>query len=257
MDRTSLTFDGKALSSTELEDGSMLLEGFAIVFAGLDRTLENFAPGCLARTCKSFLEGSAPLCYHHRTGDVLGKVLELVEVPGVGVRFKARVDGAIKNHPTLGTLYHQIKNGTLTGASLAGFFKRVGNKIVDVDATELSITGVPCHSQPAFAVVEGKAWQLASVEYDRQNLEWLRGSATGTRERAGRPDLHRGPHTPRHSLSLAEPQQRPQSLGKKPHFARILLSDATSRRFTGLGSPTRAGGYEGRGAGRAAINLCP
>jgi hypothetical protein len=37
----------------------MLLEGFAVIFAGLDRESENFAPGCLARACKAFLEGSA------------------------------------------------------------------------------------------------------------------------------------------------------------------------------------------------------
>jgi hypothetical protein len=48
----------------------------------------------------------------------------MAEVPGVGIRVKARVDGAIRSHPELGTLYHQIKNGTLTGLSLAGYFKR-------------------------------------------------------------------------------------------------------------------------------------
>ena len=168
------TFDGKALSNTELEDGTMLLEGFAVIFAGLDRTMENFSPGRLQRACKAFLEGSAPLCFHHRRGAVLGKVLELEEVPRVGIRIKARVDGAIKNHPELGTLYHQIKNGTLTGLSLGGFFKRLGNKIVEVDPTEVSVTGVPAHTQPAFAVVEGKALQLALVEHERSNLEWLR-----------------------------------------------------------------------------------
>jgi hypothetical protein len=170
----SFTYDGKALSAVELADGDMLLVGFAVIFAGLDRTMENFSPGCLTRACRAFLEGSAPLCFHHRTGDVLGKVLEMSEVPGVGIRVKARVDGAIKNHPTLGTLYHQIKNGTLTGLSLGGYFKRLGNKIIDVDPTELSVTGVPTHTRPAFAVVEGKALQLASIEYDRSNLEWFR-----------------------------------------------------------------------------------
>jgi hypothetical protein len=38
------------------------------------------------------------------------------------------VDGAIRSHPELGTLYQQIKNGTLTGLSLAGYFKRIGTK---------------------------------------------------------------------------------------------------------------------------------
>jgi hypothetical protein len=128
----------------------------------------------LKRACKAFLEGSAPLAFHHKTSDVLGKVLELSEVPGVGIRFKARVDGAIRSHPTLGTIYAQIKNGTLTGASLGGYFHRLGNKIVSADPVQLSVTGTPVHSRPAFAVVSGKALKLVSVEYDRENLEWLR-----------------------------------------------------------------------------------
>jgi Caudovirus prohead serine protease len=152
----------------------MLLERFAVIFAGLDRQMENFAPGCLARACKAFLEGSAPLCFHHQTQSVLGKVLELVEVPGVGVRFKARVDGAIRSHPALGTIYAQIKNGTLTGASLAGYFKRAGNRIIEVDPTELSITGVQVQTQPAFAVVSGKALEYALVKDELDGLVWLR-----------------------------------------------------------------------------------
>jgi HK97 family phage prohead protease len=152
----------------------MLLEGFAVIFAGLDREAENFAPGCLTRACKAFLEGSAPLCFHHKTADVLGKVLEMNEVPGVGIRVKARVDGAIKTHPTLGTLYQQVKDGTLTGLSLGGFFKRLGNKIVEVDPTELSVTGVPTHTRPAFAVVSGKALEYALVKHELEAQEWFR-----------------------------------------------------------------------------------
>jgi hypothetical protein len=124
----SFTYDGKALSAVELVEGDMLLEGFAVIFAGLDRTMENFSPGCLTRACRAFLEGSARLCFHHQTADVLGKVLEMSEVPGVGIGVKARVDGAIKTHPVLGTLYRQIKNGTLTGLSLGGYSSAWGTR---------------------------------------------------------------------------------------------------------------------------------
>jgi hypothetical protein len=170
----SFSFDGKALSTVELESGDMLLEGFCVIFAGLDRDNENFVPGSFKRACKSFLEGSAPLCFHHKPSAVLGKVLEMSEVPGVGVRFKARVDGAIKTHPELGTIYQQIKKATLTGVSMGGFFKRIGNMIVDIDPTELSICGTPTHSRPSFSVVEGKALEFALVQHEKSNLEWLR-----------------------------------------------------------------------------------
>src|SRR6516225_9093549 len=116
----SFTFDGKALSATEIAEGDLLLEGFAVIFAGLDRTLENFAPGSFRQACKAFLEGSAPLCFHHKPTQILGKVLQMEEIPNVGVRVKARVDGAIKNHPELATIYQQIKKGTLTGLSMGG-----------------------------------------------------------------------------------------------------------------------------------------
>jgi Caudovirus prohead serine protease len=144
------------------------------VFAGLDRTGENFAPGCVKRAAKAFLEGSAPLCFNHKSSLVLGKCLELYEVPGVGLRVKTRIDGAIKNVPELSGLYHQIRKGTLTGLSWGGFFKRIGNMIVDIDPTELSVTGTPTHSRPAFAVVEGRALELALVEHELDGLEWLR-----------------------------------------------------------------------------------
>jgi hypothetical protein len=170
----SFTWEGKALSAVELAEGDLLLDGLAVVFAGLDRDGENFAPGSFRRAGKAFLEGSAPLCFHHHPSQVIGKVLEAYEVPGIGVRIKARVDGAIKDHPTLGPIYHQIRKGTLTGLSWGGFLKRLGNMIVDIDPTELSVTGTPTHSQPAFAVVEGKSLELALVEDELENLTWLR-----------------------------------------------------------------------------------
>ena len=176
MDTSRFTFEGKALSAIELADGDLLLEGMAVVFDGLDREGEQFAPGCLRRGLKAFLEGSAPLVFHHRTHAVLGKVLEMTEVPG-GISFRARVDGAIKNHPELGAIYQQIKKATLTGISLGGYFQRLGNRIVNVDPVELSITGTPVCATPAFAVVEGRAiaaYEVKSLLANANDLVWLR-----------------------------------------------------------------------------------
>lgn len=163
--------EGKALGShadiEELEDGDLVIEGWASDFNGVDRQGENFTDGAFAAGIKDFLEHGGSLCYHHQYDKVLGKVLDLEEVEGKGLRIKARIDGAIKNHPELGTIYSQVKRGTLRGLSVGGFFKRVmtprGVRIGNCDFTEISVTGVPIHSRPNFAVVAGKALQSDDV----------------------------------------------------------------------------------------------
>lgn len=158
---------GKALEDgapapvvTELEDGDLLIEGMAAVFEGMDREDENFAPGAFRAGIKSFLEGQSALCWHHKHDQVLGRVLDLQEKPD-GLWLKARVDGAVAKHPTLGTVYEQIKRGTINALSCGGFFKRgqgvTANKITGVDLTEVSCTAVPVHPGTRFSVVAGKA----------------------------------------------------------------------------------------------------
>lgn len=164
--------EGKALGEAPtveiLEDGDLIIEGWASEFEGNDRQGENFAPDAFERSIKGFLDGSAPLCYHHKHDKVLGKVLDLEEVKDRGLRMRARVDGAIKDHPELGAIYHQIKKGTLNALSVGGFFRRKltgdGPKICDMDFLEISVTGVPVHPKPAFAVVAGKALDDFPVE---------------------------------------------------------------------------------------------
>lgn len=149
----------------ELDDGDLLIEGWAAEFDGVDRQGENFMDGAFQRGIKSFLNGAAALCFNHKHEKVLGKVLDLEEVEGKGLKMRARVDGAIKDHPELGTIYNQIKKGTLSALSVGGFFKRqltpAGTRISDMDFTEISVTGVPVHSRPAFSVVAGKALEGA------------------------------------------------------------------------------------------------
>ena len=158
-------FGVKALSDqqivTEQDNGDLIIEGWAAVFDGVDRQGENFADGAFKRGIKAFLSGQSGLCYHHRHDKLLGKVLELEEVEGKGLRMRARVDAAIRKHPELGTYYEQIKNGSLNALSVGGFFRRklteTGRKIVDMDFTEVSVTPVPVHPGTNFAVVAGKA----------------------------------------------------------------------------------------------------
>jgi HK97 family phage prohead protease len=160
--------EGKALEDgtlsqtiTEQDNGDLIIEGYAAVFDGDDRQGENFTDGAFQRGIKAFLGGQSALCYHHKHDKLLGKVLNLQEEEGKGLKMTARVDGAIKNHPELGTLYAQIKNGSLNALSVGGFFKRAlvagKQKITDMDFTEISVTPVPVHPGTSFAVIAGKA----------------------------------------------------------------------------------------------------
>ena len=157
------TLGEKALAEQvveETDDGDLIIEGYAAVFEGIDREGENFAPGAFQEGIKSFLQKQSPLCFHHDHKLVLGKVLDMQE-DQKGLKIRARVDGATQKHPVLGTVYEQVKRGTLNGLSVAGFFKRAlteaGRRIVGVDFTETSVTGVPVHPGTNFAVVAGKA----------------------------------------------------------------------------------------------------
>jgi HK97 family phage prohead protease len=166
--RYDFTLAGKALEDggteavvIEADNGDLIIEGYAAVFEGVDRQGENFVDGAFQRGIKAFLDSTAALCFHHKHDQVLGKVLDLHEEEGKGLKMRARVDGAIKSHPVLGTYYQQIKNGTLNGLSVGGFFKRAmtdaGQRIADMDFTEISVTGVPVHTGPRFDVIAGKA----------------------------------------------------------------------------------------------------
>jgi hypothetical protein len=162
--RFAVPMEQKALDNQEAvtveENGDLVIEGYAAVWEGEDRQGENFAPGAFERASKAFVEGQGALCFHHKHDHVLGRVEHLQE-DGKGLKMRARVDGAIANHPVLGTIYNQIKKGTLRGLSVGGFFKRAiiegKQRIADMDFTEISVTGVPVHTGPSFAVVAGKA----------------------------------------------------------------------------------------------------
>lgn len=152
--------EGKALEAQELQSGDLELSGYAVVWAGLDASGENFLRGALGKAIPGFLSGPASLAYHHQTGTVLGKVLSLEE-DDYGVKLRARVDRQEPGSPLL-HLFTAVKRGTLKGLSLGGYFSRggrgMGKMISDVlRISEVSITGVPQHPLTAAQAVEVKA----------------------------------------------------------------------------------------------------
>jgi HK97 family phage prohead protease len=192
--------EGKAVDGgtdlvTEEDNGDLIIEGYAAVFEGLDREGENFAdlPATFDAGVKAVLGGTAGLCYQHKHDKCLGKVLDLRREEGKGLWTRARVDGAIRTHPELGTYYHQIKNGTLKALSIGGFFKRAIvsglQKITGVDFTEISVTPVPVHPGTNFAVVAGKALADLTVpevpdvdnvrKSDEDQIKWMLDELAG------------------------------------------------------------------------------
>ena len=164
--------EGKAAEDTvvtELDDGDLLISGWAATFDGVDREGENFEPGAFQRGIKSFLNGQAALCYHHKHDQGIGKVLKLEEVEGKGLYMEARVDKQEPSSP-LHYIYNGIKKGTYNGLSCGGFFKRRmterGPRIANMDFTEISVTPVPVHPGTNFAVIAGKALEQ-EVEEDQ------------------------------------------------------------------------------------------
>jgi HK97 family phage prohead protease len=172
----TLILGGKALPATETADGDLLLEGLCVVFDSQDSVGDTFSPDAFTHSIKAFLAGSAPLCFNHSPGRVLGKVLDLTVTPA-GVWTKARVDGAIREHPELRTIYEQIRRGSIKGLSCGGWFERVdtpkGPLINVARLAEISAAAIPLAEEPRFAVVSGKAL----VEYDQAmaELEQLEG----------------------------------------------------------------------------------
>lgn len=157
-------FSIDADSVTELEDGDLLIEGWAANFEGIDRQGENFIDGAFQRGVKSFLEGQSALCFHHKNDHGIGKVLDLQEVPGKGLKMRARVDKQEPSSP-LHYIYQGVKKGSYKGLSVGGYFKRKltpeGWRISDMDFTEVSITPVAVHPGTTFNVVAGKALENA------------------------------------------------------------------------------------------------
>ena len=156
---------GKSLDATILENGDLLVVGYAAVWDGLDREGENFINGAFQRGIKTFLEGQATLAFHHQHDKGIGKVLELREDER-GLWMKARVDYQPESSP-LRYIYNGIKKGTYNALSVGGYFARRltarGWRISAVDVTEVSVTPVPCHPRTSFAVVAGKALDTAAA----------------------------------------------------------------------------------------------
>jgi HK97 family phage prohead protease len=145
---------GKALATS---DGALIIEGIAADFA-LDREGETFTPGVLAAGLRRYMEAGAPLCFHHRTDQVLGQV-EDAYVDGAGLHVKARVEKPSAAGPLL-DVYEKIKRGVIRGLSIGGIFKTDrGGRIYSADIVEISATATPVQPGARF-VVTGKALGL-------------------------------------------------------------------------------------------------
>lgn len=158
--------EGKSLAATELRSGDLEITGYAAVFQGLDAAGENFLSTAFTHSAAAAVAAGIPICYHHQTGRVLGKVLDL-RPDAHGLWLRGRID-----KPTPGSfaagVFEQIKRHTLRGLSVAGYLQRIktaaGAMISNVRLTEISVTGVPSHPLTGLDAVEVKALGLDALE---------------------------------------------------------------------------------------------
>jgi HK97 family phage prohead protease len=164
MTSTPITFDGKALRTTELRSGELELSGYCVVWEGLDATSENFVRGSIRDAIPTFLNGSAPMCWHHDAKAVIGRVLELQE-DSIGVRIRARIDHQPAASP-LRWIYDLAKRGGARGLSIAGLFHRAARDSITkvLRLTEVSLTAVPTHAQTLATVADVKAVMSGRID---------------------------------------------------------------------------------------------
>lgn len=159
----------------ELQDGDLLIEGWGATL-DVDREDEAFTDSAFTKGLKTFLNGSAPLCWHHQYDKVIGKVVDAHVVPGRGVWIKAVVDNQPETSP-LFPVYQAIKRGRANGLSCGGIFKRIqtalGPRINHVDLMEWSATPTPVGPTAQFSVIAGKAleYKAEGVEEDETGKE--------------------------------------------------------------------------------------
>lgn len=165
VDMKAINADGATMF--ELGDGDLLIEGWGANY-DLDREDEAFADGAFTRGIKTFLSGNAPLCYHHKMDQVIGRVISAEPVAGKGIKIRAVVDRQPENSP-LRHIYEGIKKGRINGFSVGGIFKRIMGtdglpRINDVDILEWSATPIPVGKGTQFSVIAGKALEFKAED---------------------------------------------------------------------------------------------
>lgn len=160
-----MNFEGKA-SVVEMQSGDLLLRGIAANY-DVDLEDEAFAPGAFKAAISQFLTGNSPLCFHHKTDVVLGKVTKLEEKAGVGLWMEAILTKPPESSPHF-WIYEGVRRGILRGLSVAGKFVRDGQQIVRSSLVEISVTGRPTGftSFDVVPIEDTKAIVLAAMERD-------------------------------------------------------------------------------------------
>jgi hypothetical protein len=168
MSAVPFTLDAKSAEVTrELEDGSLIVGGYGLVYDEIDFEDEHFLEhvgGRLLDGLEDFLKGPAPLLHSHKPDQVLGRVLSAEHHPGKGIYVKALLDPQPKWSP-LRSIWEAARRGRL-GYSVGGKFDRKmtprGPAIDRVRVVEWSLSSVPIGGRhTAVSVLAAKSLHVA------------------------------------------------------------------------------------------------
>lgn len=159
-----------------LDDGDLLIAGYAVVFDEPDRERDRFESSALDDALRRFKErGHLGIHFHHRIPVILGSVLEMKKTDR-GIYVVGRVDKQVPSSPWHAH-YEGIRKGGIRGLSIgAGKFVREtlgdgSRSIARVeDLIEISVTATPAHPATAFKVVPWSAPKSEEMEKLRRKV---------------------------------------------------------------------------------------
>lgn len=160
-----------------LDEGDILIEGYAVVFNQPDREHDRFESSALDDALRRFKErGYLGISHHHKTSVALGSVLEMHKTPR-GVYIVGRIDKQVSSSPWY-SHYEAIRRGGVRGLSIGAGKKFVRERLPDgtrsiahvEDLIEISVTATPVSPDTHFSVVPWSASEPGEMERLRRKV---------------------------------------------------------------------------------------
>ena len=164
----SPNFDSREVDNIE-NHYDRVIEGWANTNA-IDRVNDVVDPEAFQKSIETYRMNPI-LRYNHKTGEVVGKVLELKIVPEKGLWIKAQV---AKGTPEADKVWKLILQGALRAFSIYGKIVSKGQKrlpdgkviqnVTEFDLQEIAVVDVPANQESIFTIVSKGVNQMSQAE---------------------------------------------------------------------------------------------